>query len=418
MKNKISHTFAIFIVSSLFALAGICSAYAAPLFIGYFPDWGKWHKPAYTVDKVPYEKLTHVLWSFITPNTDGTLRGDAADNPSALDEMVKLAHAAGTKVIVSLGGGGQSENFAPVSKDNTLRQKFVASLVKYVADHNLDGLDMDWEWEYNPVPEADTIAYSKLLTELREALPKDKSLSAALPCSPYYGKWFTAEVLVKNLDWFGFMTYDITGDWDEKAMFDSPLYPHEGYTTWSWEETRDYWKKRGVPTEKMVFGIPSFGFEFQGATGPGTNFTKGSAKQVPYKDIATNAEWEFHFDSVSVEPYGVTKNSYVTFEDPHSAAVKSRWVKENGYAGIMVWEVSHDYIESVGNPILDSIAIVLQEGTTSIGEYHKKRAAGSRQDASRMQNAQIKRVDALGKSIQNVGSEQRWKNRFEFRLKP
>ncbi|MBR6914476.1 MAG: hypothetical protein IKN34_11885, partial [Treponema sp.] len=35
-----------------------------------------------------------------------------------------------------------------------LRQKFIANLVQFVADHNLDGLDMDWEWEYNPVPDA------------------------------------------------------------------------------------------------------------------------------------------------------------------------------------------------------------------------------------------------------------------------
>ena len=214
-----------------FTIAGVYSAWAEPLFIGYYPDWGKWHKPAYTVDKVPYKKLTHVLWSFITPNTDGSLRGDAAEDPSALDSMVSLAHDAGTKVIVSLGGGGQSENFVPVASNDELRGKFVANLVQFVADHNLDGLDMDWEWEYNPVPDADTIAYNKLLTELRTALPKEKSLSAALPCSPYYGKFFTPEVLVANLDWFGFMTYDITGDWDDKAMFDSPLYPHEGYTT-------------------------------------------------------------------------------------------------------------------------------------------------------------------------------------------
>ena len=157
------------------------SAWAAPLFIGYYPDWGKWHKPAYTVDKVPYDKLTHVLWSFITPDTDGSLRGDAAEDPSALDEMVTLAHAAGTKVIVSLGGGGQSENFVPVATNDALRGKFITNLVQFVADHNLDGLDMDWEWEYNPVPEADTIAYSKLLTELREALPKGKSLYARSP---------------------------------------------------------------------------------------------------------------------------------------------------------------------------------------------------------------------------------------------
>lgn len=381
-------------LAAFLIFASACSAWAEPLFIGYYPDWGKWHKPAYTVDKVPYEKLTHVLWSFITPDTDGSLRGDAADDPTALDEMVALGHAAGTKVIVSLGGGGQSENFVPVASDDALRKKFVANLVQFVADHNLDGLDMDWEWEYNPVPDADTIAYNKLLTELRAALPEGKSLSAALPCSQYYGKYFTPEVLVKNLDWFGFMTYDITGDWDEKAMFDSPLYPHSGYTTWSWEQTRDYWKKRGVPTEKMVFGIPSFGFQFEGATGPGTDFTKGTAKQVPYKDIVANPEWEFFFDSVSVSPYGVSSTGYVTFEDPHSSAIKSRWVKDNGYAGIMVWEVSHDYIEGTGNPILDSIAVVLRDGSTDAIPYVRKIRTSSQ---PRAQGTSGKQVDALGK---------------------
>ena len=46
---------------SLLALAAFSTSWAAPLFIGYYPDWGKWRKPAYTVDKVPYDKLTHVL---------------------------------------------------------------------------------------------------------------------------------------------------------------------------------------------------------------------------------------------------------------------------------------------------------------------------------------------------------------------
>ena len=353
-------------VLSFLTFAACIPAFAAPLFIGYYPDWGKWRKPAYSVDKVPYDKLTHVLWSFITPNTDGTLHGDAADDPTALDSMVTLAHAAGTKVILSLGGGGQSANFTPVAKDNSLRQKFIENLVRYVKDHNLDGLDMDWEWDYSPVPDQDTIAYNKLLTELREALPKNKSLSAALPCSRYYGKYFTPEVLVKNLDWFGFMTYDMTGSWDEKAMFDSPLYPHEGYTTWSWKQTLDYWSERGVPTSKMVFGIPTFGFEFEGATGPGTKFTKDKVTTLGYAKIVANTDWQFYFDSVSVEPYAISANSYTTFEDPHSAAEKARWVKQNNFAGIMIWEVSYDYIEGVGQPILDSIALVLREQTTAL----------------------------------------------------
>ena len=187
----------------------------------------------------------------------------------------------------------------------------------------------------------------------------------------------------------------MTGDWDEKAMFDSPLYPHEGYTTWSWQETFEYWSKRGVPAEKMVFGIPAFGFEFEGATGPGSDFTKGKTKSLSYAQIIKNTNWEIHFDSVSVEPYAVSENSYTTYEDPHSAAIKTRWVKENGYAGIMVWEVSHDYIEGVGNPILDSIAIVLQDGSTRLAPHRTH-------SAIRMQKTQIKHVDALGKAANDA----------------
>ena len=83
MSHKIGTTTTLF-----FALALACTAWAEPLFIGYYPDWGKWHKPAYTVDKVPYEKLTHVLWSFITPNTDGSLKGDAADLGKRIDQYI------------------------------------------------------------------------------------------------------------------------------------------------------------------------------------------------------------------------------------------------------------------------------------------------------------------------------------------
>ena len=61
MKDKISHVFATLVATAIFTFAGINSAWAAPLFIGYYTDWGRWHKPAYTVDKVPYHKLNKGL---------------------------------------------------------------------------------------------------------------------------------------------------------------------------------------------------------------------------------------------------------------------------------------------------------------------------------------------------------------------
>jgi chitinase len=51
----------------------------------------------------------------------------------------------------------------------------------------------------------------------------------------------------------------------------------------------------------------------------------------------------------------------------------------------MVWEVSHDYIEGTGNPILDSIAIALQDDGTAIkkirnGNIRTNSAAGKQID--------------------------------------
>lgn len=332
---------------------------AENLIVGYYPDWGKWNTPVYTWKEVPYEKLTHVLWSFISPDSLGNLRGNAIDDPADLDSMVALAHKVNTKVIISLGGAGSCEYFASVRKDQNLRANFVHNLMNFIKDHNLDGVDMDWEYSSVPVASEDTIAYNRLLSDIRDSLPQEKTLSAAIPCSDYYGKYFNIDAMKDKLDWFGFMTYDITGYWDELARYNSPLYPNGNRTTWSWKETAEYWGNRGVPAEKMVFGIPFFGFEFDAATGPASTFN-GNATYLEYKNICCRTDQEYFFDSVALVPYAVSSGSYTTFDDPKSASLKTQWVKDNQYAGVMIWELSQDIMEDGSQPMLSAIYETMQ----------------------------------------------------------
>lgn len=334
--------------------------------IGYYPDWGKWMTPSYTVDKVPYEKLTHVLWSFVSPDSDASLRGDAIENSSDLDSMVSLAHKVGTKVILSLGGAGLCENFAAISKNDSMRALFIHNLILFVKEKNLDGLDLDWEYSSVPVPVEDSAAYTKLVLDLRDSLDQSKSLSAALPCSPYYGKFFSVEGFIDKLDWLGLMTYDITGSWDDLARFNSPLFPNPPNTTWSWSETADYWGSRNVESSKMIFGVASFGFDFGKATGPASSFDKNDVKYASYASIRSDDSWTIHFDDVAKVPYGISEDRYVTFDDPMSVAIKARYVIENNYAGIMVWELSLDYTEGESQPIVDSLSSVLLKGSSAI----------------------------------------------------
>ena len=61
-----------------------------------------------------------------------------------------------------------------------------------------------------------------------------------------------------------------------------------------------------------------------------------------------------------------------------------------------MWEVSHDYIEGTGNPILDSIAIALQDDGTAI----KKIRNGN----IRTNSATGKQIDIRGHRVQGKKS--------------
>ena len=72
--------------------------------LGYYPEWGKYNTPAYTADQIPYGKLTHISHAFLllTHRADGSF---AIPQGMIEPALISKAHAAGVKVMVSIGGG-------------------------------------------------------------------------------------------------------------------------------------------------------------------------------------------------------------------------------------------------------------------------------------------------------------------------
>ena len=124
---------------------------------------------------IPYDKLTHINYAFLIPNSDGTLAHFA--NAWKLEAIVKLSHENDCKVLISVGGWGWDEQFETLAADADSRSRFVDALVDFAADHNLDGIDMDWEY---PDPGDSAQNFLALMTELRAALPEDTLLTAAV----------------------------------------------------------------------------------------------------------------------------------------------------------------------------------------------------------------------------------------------
>jgi hypothetical protein len=95
------------------------------------------------------------------------------------------------------------------------RERLAASLVNFVLQNDLDGIDFDWE--YPGVPDMTWLPpsspdeapnYLEFLKLVRLKLPQ-KSISIAAPASFWYLKAFPIKEISKVVDYIVYMTYDL-----------------------------------------------------------------------------------------------------------------------------------------------------------------------------------------------------------------
>lgn len=258
--------------------------------VAYFEAWNQERNCLHMdVTDIDVRKYSHIHFAFpdVTP---GTFEIDVSKLREQFDRMKRMV---GIKRIVSLGGWAFSAE-APtftifreaVRPENRLR--FANNVVKFVNDHNLDGIDFDWEYPAAPdlpdIPAGDPLEgdyYLEFLKLVKRRLPT-KSVSIAAPASYWYLKGFPIEEISKVVDYIIYMTYDLHGQWDHGNKWSSPGCPtgnclrsHVNIT-----ETLDALAmvtKAGVPASKVFVGISSYGRSFKmersGCTGVDCKFT-------------------------------------------------------------------------------------------------------------------------------------------------
>lgn len=187
-------------------------------------------------DLIPYDKLTHINYSFLTPKANGTFNSIA--NGWQLKKIGAIAHQRDVKVLISVGGWGWDKEFETVAADPALRSAFVQNLKAFVDEYQLDGADIDWEY-----PDASQSAqnFLALIQELRSAMP-DKVLTTAVVSHGENGLGILPETF-ELFDFVNVMTYD---------------GPDHG-TMQQFEQGLAFWSERGLPREKIVMGLPFYG---------------------------------------------------------------------------------------------------------------------------------------------------------------
>jgi chitinase len=280
---------------------------------------------------VDYSKLTHVIFSFAHPTTDGSilLNGDSAINN--LRTMVKEADKHNTKVILAVGGwfhinGGESyEPFKAAISNPESRTRLVNELTGIVDREKLDGIDIDFEHPRSKADAANLAAFSKELSD--QLHPKGKELSIAVYAKIHAVTGTEMGFVVyepstfANVDHVNIMAYD--GQWDGgyNAANLSP-YPFTEKIVNYWANLFDQYK---LPKEKLVLGVPFYAQPEDPAI-----------KQVSYAAIVNNDPANAVNDTVSMNGTTYHYNGVKTIQKKTNLAL------DHGFGGMMLWEAGHD----------------------------------------------------------------------------
>ncbi|MBN1559566.1 T9SS type A sorting domain-containing protein [candidate division KSB1 bacterium] len=326
---------------------------ATDAIIGYYPYWMKTDLPASAVD---LDRLTHVMHAFAYPTSNGQI----VHSSTLLDpELNERVHAQGRLILLSLGGWGNSDGFAPMAADSNSRKEFAANALQFCLQHHYDGIDLDWE---HPSTASDRHNLTLLVKAIRQEFaklmrPQPMLITMAVTAGNWAGQWLDYDELIPSIDWFGCMTYDFHGDWTNHAGHNSPLYASGGDVDGSVDQGFRYLATRHVPLDKIVIGVPFYGRGFNASElyGP----TTGSGSEHHYNEIITfiHAGWTRHLDDVAKVPYLLNpeKSKLISYDDTMSVRLKSEYAVEKKLKGVMIWALGQDQLDG-RQPLLESVA--------------------------------------------------------------
>ena len=333
--------------------------------VGYYAGWAAYQ--GYTPDQLPAEHLTQINYAFarIDPDTLTIALENPAHDKKNLAALRKLRQQNGhLKLLISVGGWSDSQHFSDAAATAARREAFAASCVDFVVAQGLDGVDLDWEYPvsggapgtiHRP---ADKQNFTKLLQELRTQLDrqgrrdgKDYSLTIAGAAGSWYLNQIEAVKVADIVDHIFLMGYDLHGPWDTSADFNAPLYTPSGASPQEKSSIADSvqaYLDKGIPVEKLVLGMPLYGYAYQGVSSQnnGLYSTYTSAKSVSYrtlkKNYLSNAAYRQYRHQEAQVPYLYGSRTFISYDDAESLAAKAALARSRDLGGIGFWELSQD----------------------------------------------------------------------------
>jgi chitinase len=328
--------------------------------------------------EITAQKLTRINYAFANIKDGRIVNGFAHDDENLASLVALKQKNLSLTVLVSVGGWLWSGAFSDMSLTKQSRAVFIASVVEFVSRHQLDGLDIDWEYPGLPGAEThfraeDKQNYTLLLKELRSRFDKSEKelhrrlyVTVATGASSEFLSHTEMNKVQKYVDTVNLMAYDYyEPDSDAITGNHAPLYtnPADPKKISDDDSVQEY-EKAGVPAAKIVLGVPFYAHVWgqvpatnHGLFQPGKEIPHSFASYGDGPEAMLKNGFIRYWDPVADAPYlyNAEKQIFASYDDPESLALKCKYVLAHKLRGVMFWDYESDSTGALLNAVNDGL---------------------------------------------------------------
>jgi chitinase len=306
-----------------------------------------------------------MIYSFVKANISGdVIYGDASiDSRDGLNYIGRFTAlrkiSPSVKFLVSIKNNGEDSPFSYIGSFENLRREFAQNVVKFVNNHDFDGVDIAWEYP----KEFEKTRFVMILNELANELGNaKKEFCVTVNAIEREAKIiYDIPQIVKSANFINLATYNFRYDWDLKTGFHSPLYkgPNDVgvQEEWNVNASVNYWLSQGCPPEKLIVGIPTYGRTQQlsksdvnhvGAPVSGKGRPGHLTKKpglMSFSEICLTTyiyNWTTKFETIQKAPYAYEGDQWIGYDDMDSVTLKSEYIINKNLGGALFSSIEMD----------------------------------------------------------------------------
>ena len=309
-------------------------------YYGYLPYW---------IDTTYYqyfqlELLTHIAYFGvdIKPATGGL---DSIPNAERFYKIINDAHQHGVKVHMTfiIFGSSSVETFL---QNTTARQNAIVNICNFMTNYGIEGANIDFEFVRSSVRDSFNLFINDLADSLWNHPGGRKELYIASIAVPEWYPGYDIGYLSEHCDGLFIMAYDFHYSGSSVAGPVSPAVPSSFWGNYCAARSIGSYKSAGANGDKILLGIPYYGYDWPTNDSTMGASTTGSGSAVIYYYAFQNANnYGRLWDDYSLTPWYRYYNSQwhqCWFDDSVSLDIKYGMVNDSLLQGAGCWALGYD----------------------------------------------------------------------------